>query len=998
MARIEYRRRDFTILVERHGEETVVRLSAAGRRRQVRVATPRELVETPAFLDLAERWRASLEDIQSSDESLLPRIVLDVRDELWLSDSWEATLKRAIRAPSFAVIRLSRTLPRAGQIPLTLPLRFLETGPGQFGEVRGAVERVLGADEERYASAVQTSEGPPSGISEFLARSGWRTVDVLHVHRLPHLAPGSDFLSTADPERAGTLGWLSRLADVWQTRLVVLSSFFDPYDHWVLRPLAHALAERGGPAVLVVPEGSCSTVYEGLIHDRPLDWICRELQEDLPYAVLVAGAGREEALRPSAIPVRLASPKVQVELTRGTPGALRGFKPFALNVRHMRTFAVTTDYHVHEREGIVPLSERLDELRTQARRENISLESAPLPEGPRHLNARLFSAPGRQIRQARARLSPGRLVHLGIQIGPRDKILQTVGSTAFLEEVVRSSPDPYIEIAVTGIDFLVLGSPVQELKVPARVPTDILYFAVMPHPRKPPLTPGVARLRFSLYHRNHLFQSFRMAALLRDRSSPAPGEERARLAEALGVSEKELPEGDAGFLTRLEYSRLPDFDAVGDLPARAVSFVVNDASGRSVVSVKGRDLFEASLDGNLPGKVEAAREALKGVSSRESLLLPGQLEYAFGEANQGNRESFKLALRKLAEAGWDLYSTLVQGEEARRRVEDNLRDADQVVNACHVDLAKIVPWPLVYDRPYDAERRKEAGMPVEHDTCLAAIGPDGSLRASRCGTHPECLIPDEKRTRRGNGLLLPETVACPLRFWGFKHVVEVPAQQSPRMGDAPPPSADRVTAGQPVRVVAALNSALPLAQTHLTRLQEGIRKVSATLDPGPVHDRDDLLDRLKTLEPDVVYLYCHARRKEGASPAYLEFQRQDGTPGRITVAQIDGKAWSHAPLVFLNGCGTAGLTPTAPSEFIVRLVQQRRAGGVIGAEVEVWEALAGEMALLFLERFLDPAAGMPAGKALLHARRTLLAKNNPLGLVYTLYAPAELRLEVGSGS
>lgn len=71
---------------------------------------------------------------------------------------------------------------------------------------------------------------------------------------------------------------------------------------------------------------------------------------------------------------------------------------------------------------------------------------------------------------------------------------------------------------------------------------------------------------------------------------------------------------------------------------------------------------------------------------------------------------------------------------------------------------------------------------------------------------------------------------------------------------------------------------------------------------------------------------------------------------------------------------------------------------MIGAEVEVWEALAGEMALLFLERFLDPAAGLPAGKALLHARRTLLAKNNPLGLVYTLYAPAELRLEVGNGS
>lgn len=934
MARTEYRRRDFTILVEREGEDAVVRLSAAGRRRRVTLGSPHELVRSPAFLDLAERWRDSLEDlVEGADEPLLPRIALDLRDGRWITEAWEIVLREAGLGPPSAVVRLSRVIPRAGQIPLTLPLRLLETG----------------------------AERPPERLSELLLGSGWRNADVLHVHRLSRLTSREKILSTADPERPGTLGWLARLTDAWQTRLVVLDGFDGDRDRRDLLRLAHALVDRGGPAVLMAPEEVSSALYEVLLQDRPLDWLCRELQERGLLVSLVAGAGREEALWPSGI-LDSAVPWAAPEMAW-----------------HLRSFAWI---------------ERLDELRYLVR-ERTGLEAPAPPKGPRHVNTRLFSARSRkprEIAQAGARLAPGQVVHLGIQIGPRDEMLQTVGPTAFLEEVLRSSPDPYIEVAVTGMDFLVLGSPVQELKVPAGAPTDVLYFAVMPHPRRPPLARGAARLRFSLYHRNNLFQSFRMAVLLRGRHAPPPGEERARLAEALGVEESELPPGDAGYLTRMEYSRLPDYSAVRDLPARALSFVVNDASGKAVVSVKGTDLFAASVDDNLPGKVEAAREALKQVSSRKSFLLPEELEYAFGEANRGDPESLKPALRKLAEAGWDLYSTLVQGEDARRRVEDNLGEAEQVVHAAHVDLAKVIPWTLVYDRPYDAERRQQDGVPVAHDTCLAAVAPDGSLRAGRCGTLPECLIPGEKPARRGDGLLLPETVACPLRFWGFKHVVEVPAHQVPELGGSPSPPAGRITAGRPVRVVAALNSALPLAQAHLARLQEGMRKVSATLDPGPVYDRDDLLDRLRTLEPDVVYLYCHARKKEGASPAYLEFRRGDGTPGRITVAQLDGKPWSHAPLVFLNGCGTAGLTPTAPSELILRLVRQRRAGGVIGAEVEVWEALAGEMALLFLERFLDPAAPLPAGQALLHARRTLLSKNNPLGLVYTLYAPAELRL------
>ena len=157
-----------------------------------------------------------------------------------------------------------------------------------------------------------------------------------------------------------------------------------------------------------------------------------------------------------------------------------------------------------------------------------------------------------------------------------------------------------------------------------------------------------------------------------------------------------------------------------------------------------------------------------------------------------------------------------------------------------------------------------------------------------------------------------------------------------------------------------------------------------------VHARDDLLDMLEAEEPDVIYLYCHARSAgEGVFEPHLELCAKGKSPGRITAGDIAGKRWAHAPLVLLNGCSSVAFSPSAPSPFIQCLVRDRRASGVIGTEVTVWEALAGEMALRFLRHFL---AGTPAGHALLNARWELLAKHNPLGLVYTLYAPAELKL------
>jgi hypothetical protein len=161
-------------------------------------------------------------------------------------------------------------------------------------------------------------------------------------------------------------------------------------------------------------------------------------------------------------------------------------------------------------------------------------------------------------------------------------------------------------------------------------------------------------------------------------------------------------------------------------------------------------------------------------------------------------------------------------------------------------------------------------------------------------------------------------------------------------------------------------------------------------NPGE-YDRKKIVDMLNDKELAAIYFYCHAggSAKEGTR---LIFQGPGETDREVEIkpADLTGDKWPLRPLVFLNGCNTAGYSPRALSRFFQKLVDDRAAAGVIGTEITVREQLACEMAKRFFLRFLD---GMTAGPALLNARRALLAKNNPLGLVYTLYASAGLKLK-----
>jgi hypothetical protein len=99
---------------------------------------------------------------------------------------------------------------------------------------------------------------------------------------------------------------------------------------------------------------------------------------------------------------------------------------------------------------------------------------------------------------------------------------------------------------------------------------------------------------------------------------------------------------------------------------------------------------------------------------------------------------------------------------------------------------------------------------------------------------------------------------------------------------------------------------------------------------------------------------------------------------------------SRRPVVFMNMCHSAALMPSMTSG-LVRLFLSRSASAVIGTEAPMTSVFAHAFAEQFFANLLD---NCDVGSALLRARRYFLnaERRNPLGLAYSLYGRATIRI------
>ncbi|HVR11456.1 MAG TPA: CHAT domain-containing protein [Thermoanaerobaculia bacterium] len=1001
--------------VEGFGPAWLQRVEAAGAdfARLFRGLPPAAFVERPA----PPRPAITTETVR--------RVALDVRGSELAAIDWEDLLAAATREippqgagghAAWTIVRTCAVRPRSSTLPLTLPLRILQVDPRPAHPLPAWVRSLFGhRPQEEVDRAVMVGATP-----QWRLPAGWPKVDVLHLDAPPPLDGGGPAPSTALPEMPGTLGWLARLTDRWRTRLVVMHCETAPAAA-AARRLAGALCDRGGPAVLAVlaPAADAGAAdfyrafYFHLVHDFPLDDI---LAQTVRFdrrgggvtAALFAGAGREDALRVSAVGLVLANLSRTLDEKTAPPAALAADRAFSAAVladpavrevlASIKEDWESSRFNLHEREGLLPLAANLAEIRRiserratsgRMRRGPTSPRSAPAP-GPRFVSSGLWRGAGDElepIAQDVPALTAGELVHLAITIGPQDVRIRTLDATAIVEDAFTWSPERdgvWVDLAVAGIDFGVAGDSVQEVWLPRVGTSEPVHFAVRP------CQPGVAMLRFGLYYKNDLIQSFRLAAKVREVGDGVVPT-AAELAKALAVAVSRV--GVAGYLARLEYSRTSNLDSLDARRGRALTIVANDLEDREVLTIKGPDVHCTTVrpDRDMQYIVTALRRTLDEIAF---VTIQGleQPQYQFLGGPQEVEQRCREAISRLAAAGWNLFLNLAPTKTLQDNVRRLLQDELKTIHVAQILREKVIPWAFVYDRRYDAKVSQLDGQPVEQGVCLAAVPRAGTrFGALRCGEHAECLLNEHvqaERRARGNRPYAEATVACPLHFWGFRHILEVPPGQQEdgeKTHDEQPPVERR---GAP-QLAAGLNATLLLTPSHWKDLSQ----TAAWIDPE--YDRDRILDLLRRKEPDLIYFYCHAHGgqvdPERTYPPYLEFQAAGADPGRIEPQDFGGeKPWSHAPLVFLNACGTLGYSPDALSPFLKVLVDGRQASGVLGTEVPVAEALAGKFAHEFMTRFM---AGITAGQAVVEARRVLLAQNNPLGLVYTLFAPADLKIK-----
>lgn len=1017
-----YTRRDFAITIRRAPDGGAL-LQSADEPDGLKLP-PDALAEVRAtpgnpsglLAPLVRRIAAWSEALPPEDTPLPPaqartlgRVVLHVDDLDLATVRWEIAL--APEAGVVPFVRVAPTRARIAEHPLALPLRILEVILDPLGYLdpfgdpppNRIADFVKKVSQSLDASVVQTETArwPPSVESP---PRGWPTVDILHVSVSGMWEFASrDSFSWTDPTSPGSLGWFRRITEAWQTRLLVLEGWWPTLnDLGSSILLAARLAALGGPAVIVMhrwDDEALQEFYAALIHDAPLDEAARRLSARVLRErgpVYYLGGGREELLRVSAIAERLASAQADAllagELLRRWPAA--DVAPareteFRASLTQLRDeFRGPWNFDLYESGGLIPLARRVETLRRSLGERRPAARSpfeSVRPPEPRYVQGALWrdTSEGEfeRIAPARATLRPRAVVHLGVQIGALEEEFAPFDAAALVEEVFRGSAEKegvWVEVGVTGIDFDVTGAALQEVWLPREGATDTVFFAVAPRGS------GVARLRYCLYYNHQLLQSFRLAAVVAE-GGEAAEDVSAELAAVLDIPRESV--GDRGYASRLEYGATPTLEAIERTPRRSVNLVANHSAGVPVITVKGDNLYDAYTDANLPKRVAALRAALEDIT--------GVNDYAFGtgaSANRGDDAKLQAALMKLAALGWPLYQSCFS-QDTRARLAGLLNDARAPIQVGHILLDHVIPWAAIYDRPYDP-RNPEA----ERGVCTACLpADDGAMPVIACGSSSRCLLhPDRLRQREAQGLPLPrpETVVCPQHFWGFRHVIEIPPQQAGVQG-APPEPRLSVACEPPDKpsVLAAVHPKLDFADRHVTEL----RALLADLQPaltliGPLQKRSDVLDQLTRSDPQVVYFYCHTERVPNEIDPFIFVDAgvppMGFTPSDLCVSRTG--PWGNHPLVFLNGCQTAGFTPDALSPFIQTLVRDCGAAGVVGTEVTVWEVLAEEVAIGFLEAFLK---GQPAGEALQGVRRRLLAKRNPLGLVYTLYASAELRLD-----
>jgi hypothetical protein len=240
----------------------------------------------------------------------------------------------------------------------------------------------------------------------------------------------------------------------------------------------------------------------------------------------------------------------------------------------------------------------------------------------------------------------------------------------------------------------------------------------------------------------------------------------------------------------------------------------------------------------------------------------------------------------------------------------------------------------------------------------------------------------------------PNEAIDPEGFWGFKHIIEyMPEFSSPRLIQFVPEI--RINGDMTLGFVYNEN----LNQRIGNNVVEAQKAALKTLTNNDLHEyarREDLFALLNN--PDtpehILYFYCDAKSYLPNEHGGIDSSKLILTDGDVELKDLyahsptDQPPLNNAPLVFLNACKSASMSPYIYHGLVPYLLN-RGVRGVIGTEIDTPAFFAAEFAQEFLKRFV--AGGKQLGELLLEMRREyLFNKHNIMGLLYALHSSAEI--------
>lgn len=234
----------------------------------------------------------------------------------------------------------------------------------------------------------------------------------------------------------------------------------------------------------------------------------------------------------------------------------------------------------------------------------------------------------------------------------------------------------------------------------------------------------------------------------------------------------------------------------------------------------------------------------------------------------------------------------------------------------------------------------------------------------------------------------------PMRFLGMAHRVEEIALKTYA---ARPP--EIVREGK-LRIGVNVNTAID-EEMNATFIADQLTFFDAVQASGnaEITKRDSVKDVSAAITnaalPDqVMYFYCHAK-SDDADPAESAFEFEGHTP--LLLADIEAETTSkyeQAPLIFINACQSAKLSPLFYQGF-VPFFTDHGARGVIGTECDTPALFAADWAKRFFREFLN---GKELGDVVLELRRHYLEKeNNLMGLLYAVHCNGNTRVDPALG-